>query len=708
MGADGNGPDPAQAEAYAAILERINQLEKQKTEETKKQAKALQDLLASQQEAAANEQILVDIMDEGRDKQRAQNDLRSTEIANIRAAAQAAGTYNAELEKSLQLQQQTVDGQNEQMDAQDRITGATEKTIQKSLGLSSWQDSYLGQVLSTEGGWDAVVDGITNALNPADILYSIGQKMVESTIMMVTQVDTAGASLAAATGTGREMQGVMMDIHADTRQFGVSMADAGAAVSSLHTDMAAFKGLPAEAQAAVAGQAAALDRLGIATSTTANLNNQFVTGMGMTADQAMATNSDLARTAIGLGIAPAEMAAGFQAAMPVMAKYGKDAPEVFKKTAAMADRAGMSVESLISITEGMDTFEGAATAAGQLNAVLGGDLLNSMDLLNATEDERIQMILDGVDASGKSWDSMDRFEQKALANAAGITDMAEAQKLFATGAGGMQDAAAAAEEAAVSEEELAERTQATASIQEKLAAIMSMFAIAVMPLVNGIHWLLDAFLSLGPAANVIMGIFGVILGVFIALVVASKAYAMIQGVVATIQAVVAGVTTFLGIAMGGSAAGTAAAGTASAAATPAFGALTAVLYAALPIVIFVALAAIALALAIAMVALAIIVIVVAFVVLIWLLMQTPGQAILAAVALLVLGLVVAYLIVLFAALSPIAPIAAAAMIMMAVGLIYLGVAMMFAAVAFLIFAVAVNLLGGTALASVTMLLIPFA
>ena len=147
MGADGNGPDPAQAEAYAAILERINQLEKQKTEETKKQAKALQDLLASQQEAAANEQILVDIMDEGRDKQRAQNDLRSTEIANIRAAAQAAGTYNAELEKSLQLQQQTVDGQNEQMDAQDRITGATEKTIQKSLGLSSWQDSYLVQVL---------------------------------------------------------------------------------------------------------------------------------------------------------------------------------------------------------------------------------------------------------------------------------------------------------------------------------------------------------------------------------------------------------------------------------------------------------------------------------------------------------------------------------------------------------------------------------
>jgi hypothetical protein len=705
---DGNGPDPALAEEYASVLERINQLEQEGTDKAKAKADAIRDMISAQQDAAANEQILVDLMDEGRDKQRAQNDLRSTEIANIRAAAQAAGTYNAELEKTLQKQQQVLDGQNEQFDAQERITESTKGTVQGALGLSSWQDSYLGQVLATEGGWGAVADGIAEALNPADILYSIGQKIVQSTAMMVLEVDAAGASLAAATGQGHSMRGVMMDVQADTRQFGVNMAEAGAAVAALQNDMAAFSGLPAEAQAAVAGQAAALDRLGIATSTTANLNNQFVTGMGMTADQAMAVNSDLARTAIGLGIAPAEMAAGFEQAMPTLAKYGKDAPAVFKKLAATAKATGMEVQALISITEGMDTFEGAAQAAGQLNAVLGGDLLNSMDLLNASEDERIQMILDGVAASGKSWDSMDRFEQKALANAAGITDMAQAQKLFATGAGGVQEAQAAAEDAAVSEEELAAATAATATMMDKMHAIMGMLAVAVEPLVSGIHFLLDGILSMGPAGEVIIGIFAVLVGLVIALVVAMKVATMIQ----TAWGVATGILAFFkgteATAHGVNAAATAADTAATSVAIPVMAAFAAVLYAAIPVVIAIAIAAIALAIAIAFVALAVIAIVVGFVVLIWLLMQTPGQAILAAVALGILGLVVAGLVMIFAALAPIAPVAAAAMAIVAVGLLALGVAMMVAAIAFTIFAAAISILAGSGLAVVTALIIPFA
>ncbi len=81
---DGNGPDPALAEEYASVLERINQLEQEGTDKAKAKADAIRDMISAQQDAAANEQILVDLMDEGRDKQRAQNDLRSTEIASIR------------------------------------------------------------------------------------------------------------------------------------------------------------------------------------------------------------------------------------------------------------------------------------------------------------------------------------------------------------------------------------------------------------------------------------------------------------------------------------------------------------------------------------------------------------------------------------------------------------------------------------------------
>ena len=46
--------------------------------------------------------------------------------------------------------------------------------------------------------------------------------------------------------------------------------------------------------------------------------------------------------------------------------------------------------SLMSVTKQFDTFEGAAQSAGKLNAILGGGVVNSMDLLNATEEERVR------------------------------------------------------------------------------------------------------------------------------------------------------------------------------------------------------------------------------------------------------------------------------------------------------------------------------
>jgi hypothetical protein len=51
-------------------------------------------------------------------------------------------------------------------------------------------------------------------------------------------------------------------------------------------------------------------------------------------------------------------------------------------------------------------------------------------MLLATEDERIKMLVSSVQAQGVAFQDMDRFTQKAIANAAGITDMAEANRIF--------------------------------------------------------------------------------------------------------------------------------------------------------------------------------------------------------------------------------------------------------------------------------------
>jgi hypothetical protein len=82
----------------------------------------------------------------------------------------------------------------------------------------------------------------------------------------------------------------------------------------------------------------------------------------------------------------------------------------------------MDVGSLTGIVgEQLDTFEGAANAAGDLNAMLGGPFLNSVELLNATESERVMMLKDTLDLQGRSFDEMSRFERKGIAKSLGMS-----------------------------------------------------------------------------------------------------------------------------------------------------------------------------------------------------------------------------------------------------------------------------------------------
>ena len=83
------------------------------------------------------------------------------------------------------------------------------------------------------------------------------------------------------------------------------------------------------------------------------------------------------------------MAADFQAAAPALAGYGKEAMKVFKGLAAQSKKTGLSMNELLGVTEQFDSFDTAASAAGNLNSILGGQYLDSMQLVTAeTEAQR--------------------------------------------------------------------------------------------------------------------------------------------------------------------------------------------------------------------------------------------------------------------------------------------------------------------------------
>jgi hypothetical protein len=107
------------------------------------------------------------------------------------------------------------------------------------------------------------------------------------------------------------------------------------------------------------------------------------------------------------------MAANFAAAGPQLAKLGREGVKAFKDLAVASKITGLEVSRLLAITEKFDTFEGAAEQAGKLNAALGGNFVNAMELMTATDPaERFEMIRNSVLDAGLAFDDMSYYQRK--------------------------------------------------------------------------------------------------------------------------------------------------------------------------------------------------------------------------------------------------------------------------------------------------------
>ena len=363
---------------------------------------------------------------------------------------------------------------------------------------NAWEGTLIGSFF--KGDFDTNMEKTVAALkaqfSAANMLGSALMRVQESTLMMVVSADAHFAEVNKLTNSTGEYNDMIMDTMANNQMYNVSVEDAAESVSALYTEMSNFSNMSKEAQAQAVETTAQLKGLGIDAQTTA-ANFEIMTGaLGMSSAAAGEAQKDFAAMAADLGVSAGKVAKDFERNANVFVAYGDEATQVFKDVAAAAKATGIEMDALLGITTQFDTFEGAAKAAGQLNAVLGGGLLNSMDLLNASEEERVRMLIQSVEQSGKSWQSMSKFEKQAVANAAGISDMTEASKLFGQSLSEYDAAQAKVEDNAEAQKKLEERAAAAANMQDKLKRIMEQFAVAVQPIITAVHFLLDGLLSL--------------------------------------------------------------------------------------------------------------------------------------------------------------------------------------------------------------------
>jgi len=239
-------------------------------------------------------------------------------------------------------------------------------------------------------------------------------------------VDKMESSFQQATGASEGFARNLTSVYEDTRQYGVSAQEASAANEALYGTFTDFTMLAPSVQQEVAKTTQVLGEFGVAAGDVAKGMQIATKAFGESASGAAASAREITALAMDLGVAPKQLAADFASVGGELAKMGSNGTQAFKDLAMRSKATGLEIGKLLQMTEKFDTFEGAAEQAGKLNAALGGNFVNAMDLMMETDPSaRFDMMRDSILDAGLSFDDMSYYQRKFYTDALGLSDVSD-------------------------------------------------------------------------------------------------------------------------------------------------------------------------------------------------------------------------------------------------------------------------------------------
>ena len=350
---------------------------------------------------------------------------------NKKKEAQAELTKDIEMELELQekiskeLQQNNELSKQERRDKKELLKLSKQRTKELKLQTKEAQ-KFLKTFQNLKAVGKAVKDGF---LGVSSALSGVAKDFAEFDANVLTldsakqqakNLDNLSATLARTSGFQQDFTKDIMATQRTLVALGATNEDVGNSFASLIGGMTDFSKISRDNQRELTRTITKFNKLGVATESSTKLLEFSTKALGQSTEQAMALEESLIETALAIGVGPQQMVDGFSQAAPKLAAHGQSMERVFKGLALQSKASGASVSELLSIAGGFDTFEDAARKTSQLNAMFGTQL-NSVELLNASEEERIQILQESLAAAGKSVDQMGRFELKSIAQTLGVS-----------------------------------------------------------------------------------------------------------------------------------------------------------------------------------------------------------------------------------------------------------------------------------------------
>tara|TARA_R110001606_G_scaffold156452_8_gene299232 strand:+ start:2135 stop:4480 length:2346 start_codon:yes stop_codon:yes gene_type:complete len=396
------------------------------------------------------------------------------------ARAEAHEAYIKQLEEETDGVEELSEAQKESKKYFDEtFTGMAEKVGLNSAAMNGLVNSLTKFKEKAKDDPEGLKRSFMDTFSAQKMGLAVMGQVIEASMELALATENATAAFAANTGAGRIMTEQIADVGGQFRNIGLDAEKAGQAAQDLYNNFTGFMTIGKEAQKELMATVASLGKLGIDGATASKTLTLFNKNMGMSLKQSQKLTKQLAMMGKGIGISSSQMVKGFAESAKSLAVYGKDAVKIFSDLAAQAKAANVEASTLLGVAEQFDTFEGAASAAGKLNSILGSQM-SATDMLTMSENERIETLIRSVQAQGIAFKDLDKYSQKAIGAAAGINDMAEAQRVFGLSVADYRKGL----KVDPKEEEFQQALKDTMTIMEKLKRIGQQFAVSLAPVLD--------------------------------------------------------------------------------------------------------------------------------------------------------------------------------------------------------------------------------
>ena len=379
------------------------------------------------------------------------------------------------MEKELRAQEEILEVQREMVDNAEQTTALVQAAESAAIKLGiAFQGAMAGDFTAIMGQMNVGMQKLGGDLTG---------NFIGGLKDMVIQFDKTSKAFETQFAMGQQYEQQLGSIYGEQAQLGVSMEELTKGMGDLITNFTDFTGLaPAQRRELAKTATVMQEAYGIATQDFSRGLQTSTKALGMNVSAAKNYQGELVETAKALGVAPAQLSAQFAEMGPQLAKFGRQGRKAFKELARISKLTGMEMGKVLAITNKFDTFEGAAEQAGQLNAALGGNFVNAMDMMMATDPaERFGMIRDAILDTGLTFDDMSYYQKQFYTNSLGLSDVGDLALMLSGDMSAMGDAT---NKTSKDYEEQAKRAAALMDIQEKLKAIFLESAPAVEKLAN--------------------------------------------------------------------------------------------------------------------------------------------------------------------------------------------------------------------------------